>query len=196
MTSWLDSRSPTEYFKSEVESALEHQKVSASEDASFYLVNLLASRIRSGPTQGPQTESEEEPLAVRLLAAMSHPGLSEQICAMREVGDFALFMSGIFSDRLVRSSVDIAYYIGIGSNAYTWLSQAHPGRLYPSLFQELAARFTPFVDVLSEVSEHAQLSNNQNLLALYEFWLSTGSRRREGRLLRMGLAPRRAPGEG
>lgn len=197
MNGLLDSRTPTEFFKSELETALEHQKVSASEDVSFYLVNLLASRLCSPSLSTAYACGEEDaPLAVRLLDAISKQATGERVCALRDLGDFALLMSGLFSDRIMRGSNDISYYISIGSNAYGWLSGLHPGKVYPDLFHDLAARFARFVDVLSEVSERTQLSNNQNLLALYEFWLSTGSRRREERLLRMGLTPVRTRGEG
>lgn len=193
MSDWIDNRTPVEFFKLEVETALQHQRVRTSEDVSFYLVNLLTSKLRSEPAGG-EPVGEESSFAEMLLGAMSRKLPAERLMALREVGDLALFMSGIFSDRLVRGTNDIGYYIDIGRSAYSHLSDLHSGRLYSELFNELARRFGRFVDVLSEVSEHTQIAGSPSLLSLYEFWLSTGSRRREARMLRLGLAPVRAKG--
>ncbi len=190
MNQLLDRTNPAEFFKSEVETALRHQQVEASTEASFYLVNLLASHLGNPAiSAGAEMGDEQAPLAVRLLGALEMPGPAERILALRSLGDFALFTSGLFSDRLLAGLNDLAYYIDIGATAYAHVGEMQIGKMYAQIFRELADGFGSFVDVLSEVSEHTQLANNRNLLSMYETWLQTGSRHQEARLLRMGLAP-------
>ena len=57
------------------------------------------------------------------------------------------------------------------------------------MFLELAGRFTEFADLLSEVSESSRLSTNRSILALYERWIQTGSRRAAALLAERGIVP-------
>jgi hypothetical protein len=62
------------------------------------------------------------------------------------------------------------------------------------VFDELAAKFTGFVDVLGEVSERTALSSNSDLLRLYEKWVRTRSRRSGDLLASRGIVPNAAVG--
>jgi hypothetical protein len=79
----------------------------------------------------------------------------------------------------------------MGHHAYAWLSQSEGAPLGygPSVFSELADRFTQFADVLAEVSESSRLSSNQSILQLYERWIQTGSRRAAALLAERGITP-------
>ena len=57
------------------------------------------------------------------------------------------------------------------------------------MFDELAAKFPAFVDVLGEVSERTALTSNADLLRLYEKWLRTRSRRSGDLLAARGIVP-------
>ena len=59
----------------------------------------------------------------------------------------------------------------------------------------LAARFGQFADVLSEVAESSRLVGDRSILALYERWAQTGSRRAAALLQERGITPLPA-GEG
>ena len=64
------------------------------------------------------------------------------------------------------------------------------------MFSELARRFGQFADVLSEVAESSRLVGDRSVLALYERWVQTKSRRRGRALLaERGIVADRA-GEG
>ena len=147
---------------------------------SFYLVNLLAGYISLDPAEA------EEPLGVRLAQALQAGG-SLQRDGLRRVGDLSLFISGYFSDSLSRSLVDIDYYITLGERAYG--SLARSDEPFSDVFDELAGKFSGFVDVLGEVSERTALTSNSDLLRLYERWLKTRSRRRADLLARQGIVP-------
>jgi hypothetical protein len=178
------NESPAEYFRELVESAIQHQHLAANAHTSFYLVNLLTGFVhfdRSTAAKG------DEPLGVRFAKALQSGG-SRQRDGLREVGDHSLFISGFFSDSLNRSLVDIDYYIQLGEYAYASLAR-HGDNTFGEVFDELAAKFAAFVDVLGEVSERTALTSNSDLLRLYEKWLRTRSRRSGDLLAARGIVP-------
>ena len=172
--------SAAEYFKELVESALTHQRITAGELTSFYVVNLL-----TGFLQRPA--DDDAPLAFRLAEALDAAGMRQR-ASLKQIGDWSLFMSGFFGDSLQRKLVDVDYYVTIGGTAYTALSRFEADAFSP-VFAELADNFIGFVDVLSEVSERASCSSNMDLLRLYERWLKTGSRRSSQLLVERGVVP-------
>jgi hypothetical protein len=177
------NESSTEYFRELVESAIQRQHLDAREVTSFYLVNLLAGfihRDRSGP-------DNDEALGVRFVKALGAAGMRQRD-ELRQVGDHSLFISGFFADSLHRSLVDIDYYIQLGEQAYASLARTSDPAL-GDVFDELAAKFSAFVDVLGDVSERTALTSNTDLLRLYERWARTGSRRSRELLAERGIVP-------
>lgn len=177
------NESPVEYFKELVDSAMLHQRVAAGEMTSFYLVNLLAGFIHL-ETPAPD---DDEALGVRLVKALQAGGTAQRT-GLRRVGDLSLFISGFFSDSLNRSLVDVDYYIALGERAYGSLARAS-GDQFSDVFDELAEKFSGFVDVLGEVSERTSLTSNTDLLRLYERWVRTKSRRSGDLLAARGIVP-------
>lgn len=178
------NESPVEYFRELVESAIQHQHLAADAHTSFYLVNLLAGFIHFDRFTAA---AADEPLGVRFAKALQAAG-ARQRDGLREVGDHSLFISGFFSDSLNRSLVDVDYYIQLGECAYGSLARQGDDTL-GSVFDELAAKFGAFVDVLGEVSEQTSLSSNSDVLRLYEKWLRTRSRRSGDLLVARGIVP-------
>jgi hypothetical protein len=183
------TQSPTEYFRELVESAMQNQHVSARELTAFYIVNLLAAFVHldRSPAAGG-----DEPLGVRLARAMQTAGIAQRD-GLRKVGDLSLFVSGFFSDSLSRSLVDVDYYIQLGESAYGSLARQGEQPL-GDVFDELAGRFTIFVDVLGEVSERTALTSNADVLRLYEKWMRTKSRRSGDLLASRGIVPNSSVG--
>jgi hypothetical protein len=183
----LRSESPTEYFRELVESAMQNQHLAAGEATSFYVVNLLGAFVHldRSPAAG------DEPLGVRFVRALQSGG-SAQRDGLRKVGDASLFVAGFFSDSLKRGLVDVDYYILIGERAYG--SLARRDQALGDVFDELADKFTAFVDVLGEISERTALTSNADLLRLYEKWLRTGSRRSGELLATRGIVPNGSAG--
>ena len=177
------NESPVEYFKELVESALQHQRLSAREMTSFYLVNLLAGFIHLDQA----CRNDTEPLGIRFAKALQAGG-SVQRDGLRHVGDRSLFISGFFSDSLNRSLVDVDYYITLGERAYGSLARQSDDT-FSDVFDELAEKFSGFVDVLGEVSQRTALASNSELLRLYEKWLRTRSPRSGDLLAERGIVP-------
>ncbi|HEY7447020.1 MAG TPA: hypothetical protein VH702_02670 [Vicinamibacterales bacterium] len=183
--SLVRNESPAAYFKELVESALQRQRLQASELTSFYIVNLLTTFVHRD--NGLCGRADAEPLALQLARAMESEG-SVRREALRSVGDLSLFVAGFFSDSLNRKLVDIDYYVMLGGRAYESLSHLERETLAPA-FAELAGSFLSFVDVLNDVSEQCTVTTNADVLRLYEKWLRTGSRRDGQRLVERGIVP-------
>ena len=177
------NESATEFFRDLVESALQHQHLAAGELTSFYLVNLLTGFVRIDRSPS----ADDEPLGVRLARALQAAG-AQQRDGLRQVGDQSLFISGFFADSLNRRLVDVDYYIQLGECAYGSLARRGDDA-FGEVFDELAGKFTAFVDVLGEISERTALSSNADLLRLYEKWMRTKSRRSGSLLAARGIVP-------
>jgi hypothetical protein len=177
------NESPTEYFRELVESAIEHQHLAIRELTSFYVVNLLAgfTHLDRSPA------ADDSPLGVRLAEALQAAGAAQRE-NLRAVGDLSLFMSGFFSDSLNRRLVDIDYYIQLGECAYGSLAR-RGDPAFGEVYDELAAKFTAMVDVLTEVSERTNLTSDADLLRLYDRWMRTRSRRSGKLLAERGIVP-------
>ena len=183
---------PTEYFKELVESAVSRQQLRANELTTYYLVDLLCRFMR--PDQRiPFSDDAGEPLALRLGRALESGGL-EQRARLRNLGDFSLFMSGFFSDSFPRRVADVDYYVSMGEYAYGSLSRREADA-FGAVFAELARKFVPYMDVLSDVSEHSGVRSSTDVLRLYEKWLRTGSPRDGQRLADRGLLPNASIGQ-
>ncbi len=183
-----------EFFREQLERAMEHQNVSTSAFTQFYLVNLLAGGVRGDLPPG-EPGFDETPLAVLYVRAV-HSSRPDRAKLLRAMGDTALFVSGFFADSLAGRLVDLDYYRAMGGFAYGRLAHDEDPRVFgPEVFSELSGRFTEFADLLSEISETSQLTSNASVLRLYERWIQTGSRRVAALLAERGITPVN-PGEG
>jgi len=190
----VHEESPVEFFRDQLERAMEHQKVSTSAFTEYYLVNLLAGCIQ-GESLPSEAGYEEMPLALLYVQALAASRL-ERIRLLRSMGDTALFISGFFADSVNRKIVDLDYYKSMGGHAYARLSRQAEGTVFgPTVFAELAWRFTEFADLFSEISENSRLTSHASILRLYEKWLQTGSRRAASLLADRGITPV-LPGDG
>jgi len=190
----VHGETPVEFFREQLERAMEHQKVSTSAFTEYYLVNLLAGCVR-GELPPSEPGYDETPLAVLYVRAI-HSSRRDRARLLRAMGDTALFVSGFFADSLSGRLVDLDYYKAMGGFAYARLAQDEDPRVFgPEVFSELSGRFTEFADLLSEISEASHLATNTSLLRLYERWIQTGSRRVAALLAERGIAPM-SPGEG
>ena len=195
--SLITDKSAHEYFQDSVSDALNNQRVQASQDTACYVVNLLATYIRSEQLFDQTPDGVVlKPLADFYAEAVEGPTPAEQHRALRKLGDVALFVSGVFSQSLNRKLVDMDYYVAMGGGAYGHLSGAMRGgagvKALTEIFEELSEKFVDFVDVLSEVSERSHLSSDTDIMRVYETWLRTGSRRAARTLRSVGIEPAEA----
>ena len=180
--------SPMEFFREQLERAMEHQRVSTSAFTEYYLVNLLAAGIKGDPLTRGEPGYDETPLALLYIRALE-ASRYERARLLKTTGDTALFVAGFFADSL-SANADRMYYRAMGGRAYAHLSHdEQPDSLAPRVFSELADRFVQFADLLAEVSDRSRVSTNRSVLALYERWVQTGSRRAAALLADQGITP-------
>lgn len=163
------------FFHELVVEALDTQGVTASESTECYLVGLLGEFTKSQIT--------DRPLAL-VLAQAKEAG--ERVRALKEVGDTTLYMTGFFGESLNRKIVRADYYITLGEAAYRELSHRLSRSTVAEIYDELAARFPTFVDVLATVREQIDFCG-ADVSKLYEAWIATRSDWVESRLRELGV---------
>ncbi len=190
----IPSTSVREYFQQSVTSAMASRKVEATDDTVTYVVEMLAGFTRADDLFEETPDGVRiRPLALFYADAVEAQTHSEKTNSLKRLGDVSLFVAGIFSDSLKRKVVDLDYYIAMGGNAYSALSDhVHGtvrGRVFCDIFSELAVKFQGFVEVLGELTEHTHLRSDVDVLRLYEVWARTGSERAAEKLRSVGIHP-------
>jgi hypothetical protein len=182
------------YFHQSVRGAVDNQRLDASDHAIHYVTSLLSLFSRSEDLFVKSGEGFGlKPLALMYADAVADASAAGRVRILQKLGDTALFITGVFSDSLNRKAVDADYYIAMGGSAYSGVSSTFGHRFHDhaaqALFNELTEKFVAFVDVLAEVCERANFSNNSDVMRLYEMWLRTGSKRAGKKLQEMGITP-------
>jgi hypothetical protein len=157
--------------------ALGRRQVEVSEPTESYLVGLLGEFTRS--------RISDEPLGLKWLESR-HGSPGERVRALKEVGDTTLYVAGFFAESLERKLIDTDYYIGLGEAAYGELAQRMAGSSLREVYEELAAGFPGFVDVLTEVRGEINMGRD-DVASLYQQWLRTRAEWIERRLRRLGV---------
>lgn len=182
-----------EFFRDSLEAAMSNQHVNAADATSHYIVNVLTMFARSERLYDHTEEGRRlQPLAFMLADALEAATAYERDRALRRLGDVSLFMAGFFAHSFARRLVDVDYYISMGGGAYGHLSEMMRGASASAcreIFEELAAKFQLFVDVLNEVSEMSRERSDEDTLRLYEIWMRTGSPRAAAKLRQLGIEP-------
>ena len=182
------------HFKELIEKVKKKQNLEIGDFTEFYIVDLLSRFLLSKNLFiGDKDSKNDDALAIQLYKALEEKSLKEKIAILKNMGDFALYISGFFADYLDRKIVDIDYYIMMGEGAYGAageLSDRRP-RENPvtEIFRELSKKFKKIVDLLAEVSELSSMASDSDVIKIYERWLKTKSPRLKKRLLEKGIIP-------
>ncbi len=180
------------FFQESLLEASERYGLEARGDTMVYVANLLTEFARvehlyEETSDGPGLR----PLALVYGDAVHAATYKQRVAALRRLGDVALFIAGVFADSCRSKVVDVDYYIAMGGTAYGSLSESlrdtARDRVFSGIFGELSARFTEFVDVLSEVSDRINLSSDADVMRLYDVWVRTGSPRAARKLNEAGI---------
>lgn len=172
--------------------AQKNQHLPLQDVTQIYVVHLMEKALDTAKIfASKDTHEMEEPLAFILGRALSTESTLQKLELLRQIGDRSLFVSGFFSDSFAAKSIDMDYYMAMGEQAYRSVSnlieEKYNEKLFPEAFTELAEKFKELVDVMAEISEMAGLTNNRNLLRLYERWMFTKSKRLYEKLKREGI---------
>ena len=174
-----------DFFHERVDHAVSQCHVPVSRDGVYYITNLLVERSRA-------RESGAKRLVDLHFEARSAPQ-AEAVRAYRELGDEALYVSGFFRQSLERRIVGVRYYQDMGAAAYDTLSRLMkvPGVVgdLARVFSELADEFVGCSEALAQIRESMRGKSDQDIIALYERWLSTGDQHAAARLRELGIEP-------
>lgn len=183
------------YFTQELTAVMNRQQVSAQSESLDYLVDLLMRHLKSENFFHLTKQGNLEDNVVALIYKDYVESEGEvKRHKLRRLGDVCLLMTGLFPESLRKKIVNLEYYWGMGGSAYEKLSELHLSEFTRGVFGELAHKFKDFSHVLSELSERSGLQSNQDLINLYERWLTTGDDRLRDRLVAMGIMmPSAAP---
>ena len=167
--------------------ALSREKLCLDRSTQAYLLQVIADRdvVSPRPDRGDRGAPA---LASLYLEAMQRPP-SERREALRELGDHALVMSGLFPQHVERrgSVVDVDYYVSMGGAAY-----AQAASLTRDGLREVLAQL---VEVLTRVAERTTLPVARDPGALYTRWSrAADGASLERELLAHGLVPIRSRG--
>jgi hypothetical protein len=181
-----------EYFNDAIHDALSHQHVCPKEETVVYIVNLLTYFTLTENIYEDSLEGRSsKPLALMYKDAVEAISYEERNAHLRKLGDVALVTSGFFAASFERSAVDIDYFISMGGGAYSSLADnnrhSYVGSGLCEVFSDLAGHFLNYVDVLTEVRESNELTDDRDVLYLYESWLKTGSEYARKRLHENGI---------
>ncbi len=180
--------SPRDFFQDRVETAIKRVKFRPMPLSRAYLVDLLEHFMfaKNLFVEDADGKLRRETLAEIYLRAQNSP-LGVRLDLLKRLGDSSLYICGFFGDSLSRSLVDMDYYVGMGGTAYGALSSTAADEDTSQMYKEFSSHFAEFVDVLTYISQDAQVQTNSDLLKLYDRYIATGSRLAEEQLAERGL---------
>jgi Ca2+-binding EF-hand superfamily protein len=181
--------STKEYFSLAVDHALAARKLKPFAMTQTYLVEVLERHLSTESLFDDKDSSGKmtrDTLAEMYFKAQNTDSKS-RVDLLKKLGDRSLYISGFFADSLQRKIIDIDYYIDMGGAAYGALADQMREDVLARVFRELSSRFMDFVDVLSVISEQSRLTDEANILRLYETYARTGSELARDRLHERGL---------
>jgi hypothetical protein len=156
------------------------------EDTCWYLGNLLERFGRSEQLFGYQDERMMlRPLALLYSDAIEADNTHQRCLMLQQLGDMALFLGALFPQRFTRHGILQDYVVGMGGNAYDYL--ADNARTNRHIFAELANTFTRMLEMVANACSRSQRLTTEEVLALYQKWLSTRDPIIENQLRTLGI---------
>lgn len=183
MSTTLVNTRPSEFFKERVRVALTNNNMTIDNDVEFYLVTLLCNFIQ--PQGSLDLLELDTPLALYLKEALESSDSYEQQTRFKVLGDLSLYVSGYFQESFNRKTIDIDYYIAIGSSAYRKVATLSA----QSLYRKLATSFPQLIEIVSEVAIIPGQDKPADILATYDRWTRSNSKRLLKVLQDLGIDP-------
>ncbi len=182
----LDSN---QFFKDMVEEAFIQCKLKTGLYIRIYLIDVLKHYLCVGNLYDKKDSSgrkTRQTLSETLLT-VHNLGPKERFEKLKGLADSSLYISGFFSDSFQRKIIDIDYYIDIGKLAYQTLAQDVEEDSFAKLYREISNQFIDLVDVLSFISQKAEITDKGNILRTMDVYAKTHSPLREEALVEKGV---------
>ncbi|MFH0752621.1 MAG: hypothetical protein V1914_03430 [archaeon] len=144
-------------YESLKKSFAEH-KVEVSEEADFYIHNLLTEYLRTPKFKTVSgLSNSEKPLALMVQEAYDAPTISEQLWRFVAIGDHSFFISSFLDGHVNRNFENKDYCLGIGSNSYLQAKGLFTSseKKLSELYYELGMNFVDLVVVAESALEHS-----------------------------------------
>ena len=176
----------TDFFRDMVTHALRKCTVNADPMVSDYLVDLLSFYMNANNLHKKDESHGQKTLIEQLFAAhASDINMKREL--LKNLGDSSLYVSGFFGDSLKKKIVDIDYYAEIGMQAYGSLAVHTDRETIGQVYEEFSKRFLKYVDVLTFISQLVFIQSQEDILRLYDRYLSTGSDLAKQQLIDMDI---------
>ena len=156
------------------------------EDTCWYLGSLLERFGRSEELFAYQDgQMTLRPLALLYSDAIEANNDRERCLLLQQLGDLALFLGALFPERFTRHGILQDYFIGMGGSAYDYLADNAKSNRH--IFAEMANTFTRMLEMVANACSHKQSLTTDEVLALYQRWLSTSDPVIENQLRALGI---------
>jgi hypothetical protein len=185
---------PGEFFRELINTATSNHHIAISTEMEFYLVNLLCEFISPAKLAISSGEIDvfDTPLALLVKTALEAPP-TEQLKIYKVLGDTSLYLSGYFQDYCLRKTIDLDYFMSIGSHAYRNVSsllkyQRSIGP-QPAIYEELSDKFANLVTIVADVADQSGSTKASDILTLYGRWSQAPTERLRKLLMKNGVIP-------
>ena len=156
------------------------------EDTCWYLGSLLERFGRSEELFAYQDgQMTLRPLALLYSDAIEANNDRERCLLLQQLGDLALFLGALFPERFTRHGILQDYFIGMGGSAYDYLADNAKSNRH--IFAEMANTFTRMLEMVANACSHKQSLTTDEVLTLYQRWLSTSDPVIENQLRALGI---------
>jgi hypothetical protein len=125
------------------------------------------------------------PLALLYGDAVEAATERERCLLLQQLGDMALFLGALFPQRFSSRGIQQDYVVGMGGSAYDYLAGNAPQNRH--IFAELAGTFTRMLEMVANACSREQQLSTEDIIALYERWLSHGDTAAQGQLRALGI---------
>jgi hypothetical protein len=156
------------------------------EDTCWYLGKLLERFGHSEQLFSYQDDGMTlRPLALLYSDAIEANNARERCLLLQQLGDMALFLGALFPQRFSRRGILQDYVVGMGGSAYDYL--ADNAKTNRHIFAELANTFTRMLEMVANACSRTHRLTTEEVLALYQRWLSTHDPVIENQLRALGI---------
>jgi hypothetical protein len=184
-----------DYFRQEIENISLNQGLYLAPEIKNYLSALLVKFLNTPqlclklPGEELICETKEHTPTQFWLEIQALP-LKQQYYALQILGDYSLFTSGFFNERIKKSLLDMDYYQALGGKAYYRAGEIQENisaEKALNVFFSLSDSFKKVTDIFAELHDKTLLNNNDGLLKLFERWENSGSPHLERLLIQSGM---------
>jgi len=174
------------YFSERLTRYAERFRPPPHEDTCWYLGSLLERFGRSEQLFSYQDgQMTLRPLALLYSDAIEADNTRERCLMLQQLGDMALFLGALFPERFTRHGILQDYFIGMGGSAYDYLADNAGSNRH--IFAELANTFTRMLEMVANACSRKHRLSTEEVLALYQRWLSTRDPVIESQLRALGI---------